>query len=125
MNPYESRFQYDDDEADDDEPEHSALGIASFVIACVSAMIAFVCVAYAGILETITPGGIDETSTEVAIVGLGIIGGILLSLVSLGLAIAGLFQRDQKKIFPALGLVISLLVMAGAALLFIAASLSE
>ncbi len=122
MNPYESRFQYDDD---DDEPEHSTLGIASFVIACVSGLIEFVCVAIAGVLETTTPGGMDEDSTQAAIIGLGILGGILLCLVSLLLAVAGLFQRDQKKIFPVLGLLISLLVMAGAAGLFIVASLSE
>jgi hypothetical protein len=123
MNPYESRFQNDDD--DDDEPEHSTLGIASFVLPCVSGLIEAVCIVYAGILETNTPGAMDNNSPQTVIVGLGVLGGILLCLVGLLLSVAGLFQRDYKKTFPALGLLVGLLVMAGLAGLFIVASFSE
>jgi mannose/fructose/N-acetylgalactosamine-specific phosphotransferase system component IIC len=115
---------YDDDD-DDDEPEHSGLGIASFAIACFAGFIEFVFIVWAGILETSTPGGMDENSPQAAIIGLGILGGILLCLVGFALGIAGLFQRDQKKTFPVLGLVIGLLVMVGTAGLFILGSLAD
>jgi mannose/fructose/N-acetylgalactosamine-specific phosphotransferase system component IIC len=116
---------YDDDDDDDDEPEHSGLGIASFVIACLAGLIEFVFVAWAGILETATPEGMDENSPQAAIIGLGIIGGMLLCLVGLALGVAGLFQRDQKKTFPVLGLVLAALVMVGTAGLFILGSFTD
>ena len=115
----------DDDDDDDDEPEHSGLGIASFVIVCVAGLIEFVFVIWAGILETATPGGMDENSPQAAIIGLGILGGLFLCLVGLALGVAGLFQRDQQKTFPVLGIVIGLLVMAGTAGLFILGSFSD
>ncbi len=125
MNPYESRFQ-DDDDDDDDEPEHSVLGISSFVIACVAGLVEVAVVAFAALLdESADPAGMDEVSPQEAILILGFIGGIFLAVVSVGLGIAGLFQRDRSKTFPALGVVIGALVIAGAVGLAIIGSMTE
>jgi hypothetical protein len=123
MNRFES--DDDDDDDDDDEPEHSGLGIASFAIVCFAGLVEFGFVVWAGILESATEGGMDENSPQAAIIGLGIVGGLLLCLVGLALGVAGLFQRDQNKTFPVLGLVIGLLVMVGTAGLFVLGMMSD
>jgi hypothetical protein len=47
------------------------------------------------------------------LLGLGILGGFALNLISLGLAIAGLCERRRKKVFAILGLVINIVLFVG------------
>lgn len=98
-------------------PKHSGFGITSFVIALAAGTLEFVLVAIAGILETATPGGIDEDSPITILLGVVMIGGLFLNLLGIILGIVGFCQRKRKKIFAVLGVVIGCLVFAG--LLFV------
>lgn len=95
------------------QQRQSVLGIVSLAmsIACGFAMlVAFV---LAGILEETTPGGIDEESPAAFIIGLAILGLLSLTMVALGLGIAGFVQRNCSKLFPILGTVFSAAVLLG------------
>ncbi|MCG9740068.1 hypothetical protein L1D32_18060 [Shewanella insulae] len=89
------------------ESKHSGLGIAGFVLSILSTLLIFGLLIIAGVLEATTPGGIDETSPEAIIVGLLLFAFIGLTLVALGLGVAGLFQKQRKKIFAILGTIFS------------------
>lgn len=89
------------------EQKHSGIGIASFVISIVAGILIFIVLGIAGSLEASTPGGIDENSTEAVMVGLAIIGLLFLNVLSVGLGIGGLLQKERKKIFAILGTVFS------------------
>ena len=89
------------------EIKHSGIGIASFSTSIVSGICMFLLVVIAGVMESSTPGGIDEESAAAVILGLSIIAFLFISLVALGLGIGGVVQKDRKKIFPILGIVFS------------------
>jgi hypothetical protein len=91
---------------------HGALGIASFIMSVVVILLVFVSVGVAGYLQTTGQYG----SPLKTLVGLVIIFCALLVVITIGLAIAGLFDYSSKKAFPIIGLSISigtLLVIAG------------
>jgi hypothetical protein len=94
---------------------HSGFGIASFVIACVSAVLIFILLLVAGVIESSTPGGMDENSPVTIAIGLLAIVFVFLSLVGLGLGIAGLFQSERRKVFAVLGTVFGLVTVLGTA----------
>ncbi|MEJ2497014.1 MAG: hypothetical protein P8Y43_05990 [Sulfurovaceae bacterium] len=81
------------------EQKHSGIGIASFVISIVAGILIFIVLAIAGSIEASTPGGIDENSTEAVMIGLAIIGLLFLNVLSVGLGIGVLLQKERKKIF--------------------------
>ncbi|WP_243892398.1 hypothetical protein [Shewanella algae] len=93
--------------------KHSGPGIASFVTSILSGIALFITFIVAGTLETTTPGGMDENSMEAVLVGLMIIFMMLVCLVSLGLGIGGLVQKDRQKIFAILGTTFSGLIILG------------
>ena len=93
--------------------KHSGLGIASFVTSIVSGLFIFLLIVVAGVMEVSTPGGIDEESATAVIVGLFIFAFLGSSLVALGLGIAGLLQKDRKKIFAILGTIFSAVAFLG------------
>ena len=84
--------------------KQSGLGIASFVMAVLIGITAFALVVMAGVVEASTPGGMDEESPVAIIIGLGIFAVIGMSLLGIGLGIAGLLQPDRARIFSILGL---------------------
>jgi hypothetical protein len=86
-----------------EEQKHSELGIASFIISIVSGIFAFMLFVIAGIMEASTPGGMDEESAGAIITGLFLIASLGLSLLTLGLSIGGLMQKERKKIFASWG----------------------
>lgn len=96
-----------------DEQRHSGLGIASFIISIVSGMLIFIVIVIAGVMEVSTPGGIDENSAGAVMVGLFLILFVGTALVALGLGIAGLLQKQRKKIFSILGTVFSSVTLVG------------
>lgn len=98
-------------------PKHSGFGIASFVVVLAAGTLEFVLVVIAGILETTTPGGIDDDSPITILLGVAMIGGLFLDLLGIVLGTVGLCQRQRKKIFAVLGVVIGSLVFVG--LLFV------
>ncbi|MEJ2437470.1 MAG: hypothetical protein P8Y49_07125 [Sulfurovaceae bacterium] len=95
------------------EQKHSGIGIASFVISIVAGILIFIVLAIAGSIEASTPGGIDENSTEAVMIGLAIIGLLFLNVLSVGLGIGGLLQKERKKIFAILGTVFSSFFILG------------
>lgn len=101
------------------ELKHSGIGITSFIMSLVMALIAFIVVIIAGVLETSSAGGMDESAVGTMVVGFLIIGCILVQLVALGLGIAGLIQKNRKKIFAVLGTVFSGLTIAGVVFLML------
>jgi hypothetical protein len=94
-------------------PKHSGFGIASFVIALAAGALEFVLIAIAGILETTTPGSMDENSPLAMLLGVVMFGGLFLVLMGIIFGIVGLFQRDRKRIFALLGVIFGCLVIVG------------
>lgn len=107
------------------EKKHSILGIISFSISILSGLTMFALIGYATFCEITTEGGINEESTIAIVLGLGmfVIGGIL--LVAIGLGIAGLFQKNSKKIFSILGLVLSSATVLATLALILVGSYAE
>ena len=99
--------------------KHSGLGLASFILSLTM---------YTGIFVLlVTTGEIDEESTETMVLGALFIAAGLASCVALGLGIAGLLQRDRKKVLTVLGTVFStltLIVLVIIALLITATNVS-
>ena len=67
----------------------------------------FLVIVIAGVIEASTPGGMDEESADAAMVGFAIFALMSAELVALGLGIAGLLQKERKKIFAIFGVVFS------------------
>jgi len=91
---------------------HSGIGIASFVIACLGGLAMLGLIVMAGVMETSSPGGMDEDSASAVLLGLSMIGiafGLVLSAI---LGIVSLFQTTRKKLFGILGLSISVVIEA-------------
>ncbi|WP_028453247.1 hypothetical protein [Chitinilyticum aquatile] len=102
-----------------EEQKHSGLGIASFVTSVVTAGLIFLMFIIAGVMESTTPGGIDENSPAAIIVGLCILGLLALDLLAVGLGIGGLVQSEHKKLFAALGTAFAGITLLGTILLII------
>jgi hypothetical protein len=111
------RPRYEDE---DWEPErryrplpHSGFGIASTVLGVIMGVAVFGLLVIAGIMETNTPGGIDEESPQAIVLGVLIIGSLVLSLVGLVLGLVGVFQPQRNKIFPGIGIGVNALLVLG------------
>lgn len=96
--------------------KHSGLGLASFIISVVTAILIFILFIAAGVMEASTPGGIDEESAGAVLLGLLILLCLFVELVALGLGIGALCQSGRNKIFGILGTIFS----AGMVLLTVA-----
>src|SRR5262249_3393047 len=81
----------------------SGLGIASFVIVCLSGLFEIAVLVAAAVAQTRTPGGITQNSTAALLIGLAVLFAPLINLVGVGLGIGGLFQRNRGKVFAILG----------------------
>ncbi len=89
------------------ELKHSGMGTASFVISIIGSVSMFVLFALAGAMETSKPGGMNERSTQAVVLGLLVISVLFVNLVAVGLGVAGLFQKERKKVFAILGTIFS------------------
>lgn len=96
-----------------EERKHSGLGIASFVTSIASGILIFLLIVIAGVMETSTPGGMDEESVGAVMVGLFLLAFLAASCVALGLGIGGLIKKDRKKIFAILGTIFSSVILLG------------
>ncbi len=99
--------------------KHSGLGISSFIMSIVVGVFDFVVIVLAGLVEASTPGGMDEESVVAVLIGLFIFAGMFANLAGIGMGIAGLVQRDRKKVFAALGLAFNTAVVFGIVFLMI------
>lgn len=95
------------------DQKHSGLGIASFIVSTIIGVLMFFLIIIAGVMEVSTPGGIDESSSSAMIVGLLMIALMIVDVVAVGLGIAGLTQKDRKKIFSILGIVFGVATIVG------------
>lgn len=90
---------------------HSRFGIASFVLSLAAGLALFVMVVVAGVIGASNPDGVDEEAPAIIALGIGILGGLGAHVVGLGLALAGLFERDRYRVFTVLGLCFNLLAL--------------
>ena len=104
-------------------PKHSGLGIASFVISLAMAFFLFLIVLAAAVIATVTRGDMPDTSPAAVIVGLVAVLGLFGCVVGIGLGIAGMFQKNRKKVFSILGLIINGLIVLGVFALIVVGSL--
>jgi hypothetical protein len=86
--------------------KHSGLGIASFVLSVISIVSIFILFVTAGALNA--SGGEDEVTN--VIVGAFFLFFMMLTVISIGLGIAGLIIKNRKRVFAALGLTFSVIV---------------
>lgn len=86
---------------------HSGMGIAAFVISILLTIGVFVLLGVAGYMETSSPGGLDENSIEAVVLGLFVIASGVALLIGAGLGLAGVLQRERRRVFAILGLVIN------------------
>lgn len=81
----------------------SRLGIASLLISIANIIVAFIIFLVAGIWESSAPGGVDENSVGAVILGLLLFGSIGVNLVSIGLGVAGILQKQRIRICAVVG----------------------
>jgi hypothetical protein len=84
--------------------KHSGLGIASFTLSILGAICIFATFVIAGFLGHNQTGGYYPGQT---LVGFALIFFIFILILSLGLGIASIFQKGQKRVLGILGLVFS------------------
>ena len=87
---------------------HKGLGIASFIIGVICLITVMGLVTVAGVA---TNAG-RATPEFNMIIGLGMISVVLVDLVGIVLGIFGAADRSSKKVYPVLGLVFNVLVVA-------------
>ncbi len=81
----------------------SGLGIASFSISITAGVLIFILFIAAVVVEATTPAGVYGESGRGIIVGLLIMTLVFADIVALGLGLAGLAQRDRRRILAAWG----------------------
>lgn len=86
------------------ERPHSGLGIASLVMAGLAILSFFAVIIWAGVLEINQPGVLDGESGAALIVGGVLCLTVFISLVGVGLAIAGAVDRTRRRILPVVAL---------------------
>ncbi len=96
---------------------HSGLGIASFIVCLFAGLGMFGMIALAGLTATSNPGAVEEESAVVLLIGLLAFGMVGLDIVALVLGIAGLCQKNRKKVFAILGSILSFLGITGIVML--------
>jgi magnesium-transporting ATPase (P-type) len=100
-------------------PKHSGMGVVSFIISLLGFFI-FVCAIIAGgIIAMKNPDALSQPSGASVVIGMLLLMGFFLCFVGIGLGIAGLVQKDRKKIFAILGLVFNSSIFIGMAILMI------
>ncbi|MGA2504591.1 MAG: hypothetical protein ABSG01_10925 [Anaerolineales bacterium] len=99
-----------------DSQKHSRIGIASFVIGLVSMFIFCLAIVLAfgyGLSITATNPSFQVEQSNPTVLGLGLLlfSSPILSLVGAVLGFVAVFQKDKKKLFSVLGIVLNLLIM--------------
>jgi hypothetical protein len=92
---------------------HSGLGIASFVIGLVAAVVVFLALLAAGVLSIAHGGAIDQRAPAVILVGLVMVLFLLIAFIGIVLGLIGVLQARRRKLFAGLGLGINAAVVIG------------
>lgn len=101
------------------ELKHSGMGVAAFVMSIIAGVLMFLLIAATAVMTAGSPGGLDSNSAAAILVGLVMIFLLGIDVVAIGLGLAGLMQRDRKRVFPILGLVIATATILGTIVLVI------
>ena len=73
----------------------------------------FVVLLIVSVLQATTPGGIDKRSAGNILLGLSMIALVGADVIAIGLGIAGILQRERKKLFAILGTILAFATVAG------------
>jgi hypothetical protein len=71
----------------------------------------------AGVIEAARPGGLSQNEVVTGVLGLFVILTALVALLGVALGIAAVLQKQRKRLFSVLGLVVSSAVVVGIGLL--------
>jgi hypothetical protein len=99
--------------------KHSGLGVASFILSIVGIVGFFVLLIVAGVLENSIDGGVGADDAVAIVIGLLYFLIIGIALVALGFGIAGLCQKNIKKLFAILGVIFAVGLLLFAVLIMI------
>jgi hypothetical protein len=116
--PYASPQRWDDPPGYPPRPTgpHSGLGIASVAFGVLGALAMGGALGIAMYAAVANKGEVDEQSPLIMTVGFLFCAGVPLNILGIGLGIAGLVQKDRRKLFAIIGLSVNagmLLVMGG------------
>jgi hypothetical protein len=89
------------------EQKHSGLGIASFILSCISGFCLFFTIFVAGIIEASNQGESNDNTSLLMLVGFSVLAFLFVALIASGLGIAGLIQKDRNKIYAVFGTIFS------------------
>ena len=89
------------------EQKHSGLGIASFILSCISVFCLFFTILEAGIIEASNQGESNDNTSLLMLVGFSVLAFLFVALIASGLGIAGLIQKDRNKIYAVFGTIFS------------------
>jgi hypothetical protein len=99
---------------------HKGIGIASFIIGVTCIVTVVALIGFAGVM--ISTGRVTPELNM--ILGLGMITACFVDLIGIGLGIFGAADRSSKKVYPVLGLILNVVVVALFAALVIIGLLS-
>jgi len=95
------------------DQKHSGMGIASFIISLVIGVGVLLAIVIAGVIKVANPESLQDESIGTALIGLFVIACLFINLIGIGLGIAGLVQKNRKRIFSILGTIINGVVLIG------------
>lgn len=98
---------------------HSGIGIASFVVSISSGAFIFLVAAFVGVMSALELEWIKAGSAGEFILVFLLVLFAGPSLIACALGVGGVVQKNRKKIFPVLGIVISAVSIISAALIVI------
>lgn len=99
--------------------KHSGFGIASFIIAVGVGVLDLLLFGLAFVLGGIVPSVVQRGSTILYVFGAIVMLGFVASLVGSGLGIAGLRQKNRKRVLSILGLIFNCAIVIGFVVLII------
>ncbi|KWV13563.1 hypothetical protein [Xanthomonas translucens] len=100
-------------------PPYSGLGIASFAVSLIAAVLTLVLVGICAALVYSQPDSLDDDSPLAMLVGMAMLIGIVAELAAAALGIGSLFQRDRRKLYGVLGLIFAIATLVGVAALIV------
>lgn len=90
--------------------KHSGFGVSSFSIFCFAFLLMVITFTLTIIYGPVNPDYVDEQSTHALVIGFSWIFNALITLVGIALGIVGVFQKDKKKTFAVLGIILNLII---------------
>ncbi|WP_225209741.1 hypothetical protein [Xanthomonas bonasiae] len=100
-------------------PPYSGLGIASFAVSLIAAVLTLVLIGVCAALVYSQPDSLDEDSPLAMLVGMAMMVGVFAELAAAALGIGSLFQRDRRKLYGVLGLIFAIATLVGVAALIV------